>query len=241
MRSSAPANSLAIQGEAWQLMQLANQDRAALGLRPLFWDPALATAARQHCQRMVAEGQLAHRYGGEPDLDARAGQAGAHFSLIEENIAIAPDPVRIHQGWMHSPGHRANLLNPEIDRIGVAVVAARDGLYAVADYARYVPVLNQNQVEQEIGRRIRDRGVNILDDRTDARAACALDRGLPSPLVGPQPQFVMRWQDAHLNQLPQALLDRLGMGRYRQAAVGSCPAQEVEGAFTVYRATVLLY
>ena len=32
------------------------------------------------------------------------------------------------------PGHRTNLLNPEVDRVGVAVVATRGVLYAVADY-----------------------------------------------------------------------------------------------------------
>ena len=66
----------------------------------------------------------------------RAGQAGAHFSLIEENVAVGPTPAAIHDGWMHSPGHRTNLLNPEVDRVGIAVVASRGELYAVADYAR---------------------------------------------------------------------------------------------------------
>ena len=51
----------------------------------------------------------------------------------------------------------------------------------------------------------------------------------------------MRWQDADLTQLPQALAERLASGNYRQAAVGSCPAQITEGSFTAYRVAVLLY
>ena len=39
---------------------------------------------------------------------------------------------------MHSPGHRSNLLSPDVDHVGVAVVAARGVLYAVADYSRAV-------------------------------------------------------------------------------------------------------
>ena len=109
------------------------------GAGPLQWDPALAEAARQHCLRMAAEGPISHRYGGEPDLTERAGQAGAHFSLIEENVAIGPSPAAIHDEWMHSPGHRTNLLNPQVDRVGMAVVASRGVLYAVADYAKAVP------------------------------------------------------------------------------------------------------
>jgi hypothetical protein len=230
-----------LQPEAEQLFALANQARAAQGAGPLKWDPALATAARQHCVRMVAEGQIAHRYGGEPDLTERAGQAGAHFSLIEENVAIGPDPDAIHSEWMHSPGHRTNLLNPEVDRVGVAVVASRGVLYAVADYARGVAVLTPGEVEAAIGALIRVSGVTVLKDAAVARAACVLDRGLPATKSSLEPQFVMRWQDADLTHLPQPLVDRLSSGQFHQAAVGSCPPHDVEGAFTMHRVAVLLY
>jgi hypothetical protein len=50
----------------------------------------------------------------------------------------------------------------------------------------------------------------------------------------------MRWQDAELSHLPGALLDRIATGRYREAAVGSCPSQSADGTFTVYRIAVLL-
>ena len=142
-RSSRFQSSQSIQAEAWRIVQLANQARAAAGAGPLKWDAALAAAARQHCLRMAAEGPLSHRYRGEPDTAERAARADAHFSLIEENVALGPDPATIHQQWMHSSGHRDNLLNPEVDRVGVAVVAGRRGLYAVADYARNVPQLTQ--------------------------------------------------------------------------------------------------
>ena len=81
-------------------------------------------------------------------MGGRAGQAGAHFSLIEENVAFASTPEAIHEGWMNSPHHRTNLLNPAVDRVGVAVVASRGMLYAVADYARSVPVLTQIQINE---------------------------------------------------------------------------------------------
>jgi hypothetical protein len=234
-------SSHTIQAEAWQIVLLANQARAAAGAGPLKWDAALAAATRRHCLRMVAEGPIAHRYGGEPDVSERAAQAGAHFSLIEENVAFAPTPAAIHDAWMQSPGHRANLLNPKVDRVGVAVVASRDGLYAVADYARDVPVLTRAQVETEVAGLIQVSGVAILRDATLARAACATDNGLPLAASGARPQFIMRWQDADLTQLPEDLVDKLASGSYRQAAVGSCPPQGQEDFFTAYRVAVLLY
>ena len=228
----------AIQPESWQIVVLANQARAAQGAAPLQWDPALGEAARQHCLRMAAEGPISHRYGGEPDLTERAGQAGAHFSLIEENVAIGPTPAAIHDEWMHSPGHRTNLLNPQVDRIGVAVVASRGVLYAAADYAKAVPVFTPIQVETNIGGLLRAKGIAILADPSDARAYCAQERGAK---IASQPGFRMLWQDADLTMLPHALVDRIATGRYRQAAVGSCPAQDMEGSFTAYRVAVLLY
>ncbi|MGA3161227.1 MAG: CAP domain-containing protein [Terracidiphilus sp.] len=238
-RPAQIASSNAIQQESWQLVLLANQSRAQAGAGPLKWDAALATAARQHCLRMAAEGQLSHQFAGEPEPGERAAQAGAHFSLIEENVAVAPTPAAIHDAWMNSPHHRDNLLNPQVDHVGIAVVASRDGLYAVADYELAVPVLTQTQIEAQVAGLLH--GVAILPDATLARAACAEDSGLPRSASGPQPRFVMRWEDAQLTQLPQPLVDKLTMRQYHQASVGSCSPQGEEGSFTAYRIAVLLY
>ena len=240
-RAGAQDGNANIQTADEQLLALANQARAQAGAGRLQWDPALAAAALYHCRRMAAEGPIAHRYGGEPDLSSRAGQAGAHFGLIEENVAIGPSAGMIHDEWMNSPGHRTNLLNPEVDRVGVAVVASRGVLYAVADYARGVESLSAAQIEAHVAALIRVSGVSILGDPALARAACARDEGVPRSSSGGQPGFVMRWQDSELAHLPQALADRLASGQYRRAAVGSCPAQEMEGSFTAYRVAVLLY
>jgi hypothetical protein len=224
-----------LQPEAEQLLALANAARASHGAGPLKWDPALAAAAREHCLRMAAAGPISHQYAGEMNLSDRAGAAGAHFSLIEENVAIGPDPAAIHEEWMNSLGHRANLLNAEVDRMGVAVVASRGVLYAVADYERGVAQLTPAQVETTVGNLVRVSGVTILRETASARAYCTGGRGAN------EPSFLMRWQDADLSHLPQALVDRLSSGHYHQAAVGSCPAQGVEGAFSAYRVAVLLY
>lgn len=228
-------------GAAEQIFALANEARLQAGAGELEWDPALAQAALQHCRRMAQEGPIAHRYGGEPDVSGRAAQAGAHFSVIEENVAVGPSADAIHEEWMHSPGHRSNLLSRDVDHVGIAVVAARGVLYAVADYSRAVQSLSQSQVEARVAELIRPSGVGILRDSTLARQACTTDGGIPRGSSGQTPRFVMRWQDADLSHLPQALSEHLASGRYREAAVGSCPAQVAEGSFTAYRVAVLLY
>jgi len=229
-----------VPGGGEQLMALANRSRADAGASRLKWDSALAEAARKHCEWMVSEGQIAHRYGGEADLTERAGQAGAHFSLIEENVAVGPSTEVIHDGWMHSPGHRTNLLNPEVDHVGIAVIAARGTLWAVADYTRAVQTMGPAEVESRIAALIRPSGVKVLGDPTRAREACRADQGIPRAQGGAQPTFVMRWQGADLNRLPQPLVEKLQSGQYRGAIVGSCPLQ-TDQSFSGYRLAVLLY
>jgi uncharacterized protein YkwD len=224
--------------KADQLFVLANQARAAAGLGRLEWDPALADAALKHCLRMAVEGPIAHRYEGEPDLTSRTGTAGAHFSLIEENIAVGSHPDNIHQGWLNSPEHRANLMNPSVDRVGIAVLANAAVIFAVADYARAVLMLTQTQVEAAFADLLRAHKLQITGDTKAARTNCARS----GKYQGNQPpSLFMRWQNPDVTQLPQPLLDQLATGHYHQAAVGSCPAQDVNGAFTVYRVAVLLY
>jgi uncharacterized protein YkwD len=232
----------ASQADAWQLAVLINQDRAAQGIEPLKWDPALAEAARRHCLRMVAEGAIAHRYDDEPSLSERAAQAGARFSLIEENVAVGPDPAAIEDAWMHSPGHRANLLNPNVNRVGAAVVASHGVLYAVTDYAHAVPALKEEQVEAGIANLMRVSGITVVRGTPAARAACAMSQGVPaSASPGLHLGFIMRWQGPELNRLPQALVDKLASGEYREAAVGSCPPEDQQDGFMAYHIAVLLY
>jgi len=234
------ADGTEVQTAAQQLLVLANQSRAENGADKLRWDSALAAAALKHCRRMAAEGPISHRYEGEADLAARTGQAGAHFSVIEENVAVGPSSAVIHDGWMNSPGHRSNLLSTDVDRVGIAVVASRGVLYAVADYSHGVESMGAREAETRVADLIQQSGVTIMNDSSVARAACAMDSGVPRSAT-PPPGFIMRWQDSQLEHLPSGLKSRLSSGQYHRAAVGSCPALGVQGTFTAYRLAVLLY
>jgi Cysteine-rich secretory protein family len=230
-----------IQPEAEQLMQLANQARAAAGAPPLRWDNSLAAAARKHTLRMASEGPIAHQYPGELNVGERAGLTGAHFDLIEENVAFAHSPESIHDGWMQSKPHRENMLSPEVDSVGIAVVASRGVLYATADYSRRVQALTREQVELRFAELIQSTGVKVLADRRLARAACTMDKGMPRSDGVSQPTFIMRWEDSDVTHLPKQLVDRLASRQFQEAAVGSCDARGDVGTFTSYRLAVMLY
>ncbi len=224
--------------DAEALFTLTNQARAQAGAAQLQWDEALYQAALQHCQRMAVQAQIAHRYDGEADLAARAAQAGAHSSTIEENVATGPNVATIQTSWTESAPHRANMLSKDVDHAGIAVVASRGQLYAVAVYSRGFKDESPAQVEAQIAELLRTKGIDVQNDPTDARAYCAQEHDAQLNSV---PGFKMLWQSQDLNQLPQPLLDRIASGRYQRATVGSCPPPSNQGLSSCYRVAVLLY
>jgi hypothetical protein len=227
------------------LVELANQARQEAGLKPLIWDAGLGAAAHAHAVRMAAEGPISHRYGGEPDVAERAASAGAHFSLIEENIAVGDTAFHVHQQWMKSPPHHENLMNPRIDRIGVALVPAKGVLYAVADYAEGVAGMSLEQVETSVAKVVASQGVKVLPDGSEARQYCAQEGSSDKTTgKGPRPRFLMRWQSAEITTLPLALAQALASKQYWDATVGACEPQGTDAGkpvFSGYRVAVLLY
>jgi uncharacterized protein YkwD len=219
-----------------QLMELTNADRAQQGLPPLKWDPALAQAASQHAQLMSQQPALSHQYPGEPDLDARCGAAGAHFRAIAENVALAPSPQALQQEWMHSPPHRANILDPRMDTMGVGLVKRGGNYYAVVDFASTVADLGPQQVEQKIGQLLQQRGLQPAGLTQEARQTCEMESGSAG---GTKPWFIMRWEGTDLGRLPDVLEQKISTGKYHKAAVGACG--NAGQGFTTYKIAVMLY
>jgi uncharacterized protein YkwD len=93
-----------------QIIEKTNEARQSNGVAPLVVDCRLMGSARRHAQRMARAASMFHSTG------------------VAENVAtgqpFASDAVVV---WLHSPGHRANILNRGYRRIGVAGVVGPDG------------------------------------------------------------------------------------------------------------------
>ncbi len=230
---------LAAQSSPEQLVaDLANQDRAQQGLPSLTWDPALAAAATQHAELMAQQPALSHQYEGEQDLASRAGSAGAHFRSIAENVAMAPSPQALETEWMHSAPHRANILDPHYNTIGIGIVKKNGYYYAVEDFAEGVSAMSPEAIESTLAHLLEQRGVAVVPAKQDARQTCEMDHGVAG---GSQPRFVMRWEGSDLSRLPDVLERRLANQPYHSAAVGACDSGKPSGGFTTYKVAVLLY
>ena len=223
---------------AQRIFELTNRDRVARGLQPLHWDASLAAAAQSHADRMGEENSLQHQYAGEGNVAARAAQTGAHFQAIAENIATGYSADAIEAEWMHSTPHRTNILDPQMNALGVGVVSRGGNLYAVEDFAEASEALSPRQVESKVDALLRSENIEPSGPREAAAMACSSDSGYPKSATG---KLVIRFDTPDLNRLPSQVASQIRGGSYRSAAVAACPHADRQGSFTTYRVAIVLY
>ncbi len=219
------------------LFDSANRERKAHGLAPLHWDSSLARAARAHALVMAKHNSLSHQFEGELDLSARTRITGARFSVIAENVAVGPTAASIHAQWMESSPHRRNLLDPELNSIGIDVAQRNKQLFVIQDFARRVASLSLDMQEKRLSAHLQARGLRVLQDSEEARRACQLGRGYKASR---QPMHLLRYSTPELDNLPEPLEQEIRTGRYRAAAVGACSPSHETGLAN-YELAVLLF
>lgn len=119
-----------------EMIRLVNEERTRHGLRALAVDPLLGQVALRYSEEMHEHrffGHVSPRSGAPQDRAERAGYQG----FVGENITSGSRSAReAHGGLMASPGHAANVLDPEATHLGVGVVGfgpATDRRYVVTE------------------------------------------------------------------------------------------------------------
>jgi len=121
------ADNVAVVGQA--TLCLLNQQRAAQGIGALVENAALSSASTGYSQRMVAQGFFAHESPDGGTLVGRltgAGYLGGDDAwVVGENIGwgqgTLATPRSMVDAWMHSPGHRENLLSGDYTEVGLGL------------------------------------------------------------------------------------------------------------------------
>src|SRR5271166_6155933 len=122
-----------------QLVELINQERSREGLQPLAVDERLTQAARKHTELMVKNKALSHQFDGEPSPQMRFVDENLRADRLAENVALEMDVAGAHAVLMNSPPHRANILSPSYNAVGVGVMHSGDLLYVTEDFAQRLP------------------------------------------------------------------------------------------------------
>ena len=142
--------ALAQTGDQLTLLNLLNAERAKAGLPRLEWDEHLAQSATAHARQLVQHHELSHQFNGEPVLGDRIGATGLRFNSAAENVAFGPSIETIHKGLMDSPPHRANILDPKYNAVGIAILPGDTELYAAQNFARVVPTYSESQFRDAV-------------------------------------------------------------------------------------------
>jgi uncharacterized protein YkwD len=99
-----------------------NRDRRAAGLPALSYDERLADVARAHSHDMQQNDFFAHESPTTGVLQDRMDRAGYLALHMRENLATAGDVERAEDNLLKSPGHRKNILAPDITHVGIGIV-----------------------------------------------------------------------------------------------------------------------
>ncbi len=109
-----------------------NSARAAAGVAPLQINSTLLTIARIRANDMATNHYFSHTSPGGQTPFSLMAQYGYGYSAAGENIAMNNFPAGqtvgvAMNGFMNSPGHRANILNPAFTKAGIGIVLSDDG------------------------------------------------------------------------------------------------------------------
>jgi uncharacterized protein YkwD len=234
--SSIPVNNEDLQTEK-RLLVLANQSRQQAGAPPLTFDAGLSQAARIHAQAMVQARRLSHQFDGEPSLPQRLA-AATRLQLEQEgeNVALDYDAEHGHEHLMLSPPHRANLLNPAYNVVGLGVVRSGNQIYIVQDFGSALPKYSLAEVKQHVAaavnqvRRQANRPELQRRDWRDADAtACSMAQsdklGMPASSKPVERSTVLTYTSLHPETFPGEGARAIASRDVRSFSIGVCYAR----------------
>jgi uncharacterized protein YkwD len=113
------------------ITQEVNAARSRAGLPAVQTSSRLASAAQRYACQLARTGTFAHRGPDGSDLRTRVSAVGYPACRAAENLALGHDAATVVPAWMDSQGHRRNLLDAELQDLGLGVAVAGGRPYIV--------------------------------------------------------------------------------------------------------------
>lgn len=172
------------------IVEQTNAFRKAEGHKPVTVDPELKKAAEYFAQYMAKTDKYGHNADGNRPAD-RAEKFGYEYCLISENIAYQYHSQgfktqeladKFVTGWKESPGHRKNMLKPNVTDTGVAVAqSAKTGhYYAVQMFGRpkdkMIEFEISNETQKPVQYKFGERSFEIFPRYTRTHRTCEVDK-----------------------------------------------------------------
>jgi uncharacterized protein YkwD len=170
------------------IIDLTNEFRVEHGRNKVAADARLTEAARYFARYIAKTGRFSHGADGMVPA-SRAQKHGYDYCIISENLAYrevpGPTPPRelaqgLVEGWKKSPGHRKNMLEPEVTDMGAAVARNKRGAYYAVQMfgrpvSRAVKFSLANRTNTSIRYRIDGREYALVPRQARTHTQCRLD------------------------------------------------------------------
>lgn len=114
--------------EEERFVSLTNTERTRQGIHKLVVKSDLTAIARNHSQSMAEDETIYHNQN-------LPNQVPGNWTALGENVGMGPSVQSIHNAFMDSPGHRANILDPDYTEIGIGVAIRDDTIYVTEVFA----------------------------------------------------------------------------------------------------------
>ena len=124
--AAEPAKADPVSDEA-HFVQLLNDLRSSRGLGRLGVNGHLTNTARGWSAHMASAGTIWHN----PNL---AAQSPSNWARLGENVGMGPSVVSLHNAFMASPGHFANMVNGHYDSVGVGVAMSGSTMFVTVNF-----------------------------------------------------------------------------------------------------------
>jgi len=228
--ASAPALYAAAQAMSPaenRILEELNQERARNGLGLLAWNEQAAAAARAHARLLAENANLSHQFPGEASLPERLGASGARFTVAAENVARTEWLEDVHPALMGSSGHRANMLSPRYNAVGIGVVQDKGKIYVTQDFIFLVPEYSEalfaSAFAESFNLVSKGRKAEVRPDALLHELACATDGDaskLAGRVAGARSVVVFTSSDPH--SLPEQMLSRAASAEFHRMNFGVC-------------------
>jgi hypothetical protein len=186
---------------------------------------------------MLDANQLSHQFTGEPSLVQRiVATTRLQLDQAAENVALDYSAQGGHEHLMLSPPHRANLLNPAYNVVGLGVVRSGNRLFIVEDFAHALPTYSVDEVKGHVATAVNrmrhDSGRPPLPrhDLTNADViACSMaraDKLGTSPVRDLAGRYtVLTYTSLHPEALPVQAFRAIRSPNLRSFSIGTCYAR----------------
>jgi len=216
-----------------RILEELNHERVKNGLKALEWNEQAAMAARTHTLLLAENASLSHQFPGEASLPERLGATGARFTVAAENVARTEWIEDVHPALMGSSGHRANMLSPRYNAVGIGVIEDKGRILVTQDFIFLVPEYSEalfaSAFAESFNLARKGRQAEIHQDALLHELACATD-GDASKLAGRVDGIhaIVVFTSSDPHSLPEQMLSRAANPNFHHMNFGVCfrPDQE---------------